>query len=152
MKLKWIRDYGSKKLIYGSVLKMAIILCRVYAWLMSPQGYTVSTLLALNTLRPRRNEQHFADDIFKRIFFNENDWISIKISLKVVPKGPIKNIPVLVQIMAWCRSGNKPLSESMMVSLPTHICVTRPQWVNEPVVTSGFPSQRASNVESISIS
>ena len=24
------------------------------------------------TLRPRRNEQHFADDIFKRIFFNEN--------------------------------------------------------------------------------
>ena len=28
----------------------------------------------VNTLRPRRNEQHFADDIFKRIFFNENVW------------------------------------------------------------------------------
>ena len=27
---------------------------------------------AFNTLRPRRNEQHFEDDIFKRIFFNEN--------------------------------------------------------------------------------
>ena len=84
----------------------------------------------LNTLRPRRNEQHFADDIFKRIFFNENVWISIKISLKFVPKGPINNIPALVQIMAWRRSGDKPLSEPMMVSLPTHICVTRPQWVN----------------------
>ena len=83
----------------------------------------------INTLRPRRNEQRFADDIFKRIFFNENVWISIKISLKFVPKGPINNIPALVQIMAWRRSGDKPLSEAMMVSLPTHICVTRPQWV-----------------------
>ena len=72
------------------------------------------------TLKSRRNEQHFADDIFKRIFFNENVWISIKISLKFVPKGPISNIPALVQIMAWRRSGDKPLSEPMMVSLPTH--------------------------------
>ena len=31
--------------------------------------------------------------------------------------------------MAWRRSGDKPLSEPMMVSLLTHICVTRPQWV-----------------------
>ena len=83
----------------------------------------------INTLRPRRNKQHFADDIFKGIFFNENVWISIKISLKFVPKGPINNIPALVQIMAWCRSGDMPLSETMMVSLPRHICVTRPKWV-----------------------
>ena len=52
-------------------------------------------MLEINTLRPRRNEQHFADDIFKRIFFNENVWISIKISLEFVPKGPINNIPTL---------------------------------------------------------
>ena len=84
----------------------------------------------LNTLRPRRNEQHFADDIFKLIFFNENVWISIKISLKFVPKGPINNIPALVQIMAWRRPGNKPLSEPMMVRSTTHICVTGPQWIN----------------------
>ena len=84
----------------------------------------------INTLRPRRNGQHFADDIFKRIFFNENVRISIKISLKFVPKGPVYNIQALVQIMAWRRPGDKPLSEPMMVSLPTHICVTRPQWVN----------------------
>ena len=85
--------------------------------------------LAFNTLRLRRNEQHYADDILKRIFFNENVWISIKISPKFVPKGPINNIPALVQIMAWPRPGNKPLSEPMMVSLLTHICVTLPQWV-----------------------
>ena len=83
-----------------------------------------------NSLRPRQNKCHFADDTFKRIFLNENVRISIKISLKFVAKGPINDIPALVQIMAWRRSGGKPLSEPMMVSLLTHICVTRPQWVN----------------------
>ena len=83
---------------------------------------------SFNTLRPRQNGRHFADDTFKRIFLNENVEISIQISLKFVPKGPINNNPALVQIMAWRRSGDKPLSEQMMVSLPTHICFTRPQW------------------------
>ena len=40
--------------------------------------------------------------------------ISIKMSLKFIPKGPIDNIPSLVQIMAWRRPGDKPLSEPMM--------------------------------------
>ena len=82
-----------------------------------------------NTLRPRQNGRHFPDDIFKCIFLNENVWFSIKISLKFVPKDPINNMPALVQIMAWRRPGDKPLSEPMTVSLLTHICVTRPQWV-----------------------
>ena len=54
------------------------------------------------------------DDIFKWIFLYENVWISINISLKFVPKGPINNIPPLVQIMAWRRTGDKPLSEPIM--------------------------------------
>ena len=74
------------------------------------------------------NGRHFAD-IFTCIFLNENVWIPIKVSLKFVPKGQINNIPAMVQIMAWRRPGDKPLSEPMMVSLPTHICVVRPQWV-----------------------
>ena len=85
---------------------------------------------AINTLRPRQNGRHFTDNILKCIFLNENIWISIKISLKFVPKGPINNIPALVRIMAWHQSGDKPLSEPMVVSLLTHICVTRPEWVN----------------------
>ena len=85
---------------------------------------------SLNTLRPRQNGRRFADDVFKDIFLNENVWILIKISLKFVPKGPINNIPALVQMMAWRRSGDKPLSEPMAVNLMTHICVTQPQWVN----------------------
>ena len=86
---------------------------------------------SFNTLRPRLNGRHFADDIFKCIFLNENILIPIKISLKFVPKGPINNIPSLVQIMAWRRPGDKPLSEPMMDNLPTHLCVTRPHWVKQ---------------------
>ena len=83
----------------------------------------------INTLRPRQNGRHFPNDIFKCIFLNDNIKISIKISLKFVPKGPVKYIPALVQIMAWRRPGDKPFSEPMMISLLTHICVTLPQWV-----------------------
>ena len=90
------------------------------------------SVLRINTLRPRQNGRRFADDTFKCIFLNENARISVKISLKFVPtKGPINYIPSLVQIMAWRRSGDKPLSEPMMVSLLTHLCVTRPQWVHK---------------------
>ena len=68
---------------------------------------------------------------FKTHFLNENIRISIAMSLRFVPRGPINNIPASVQIMAWRRPGDKPSSELMMVRLPTHICVTRPQWDNE---------------------
>ena len=89
-----------------------------------------SKVTEFNTLTPRQDGRLFPDDIFKWIFLNENVWISIEISLKFVPEGQINNIPALVQIMAWRRPGDKPLSEPMMVSLLTHICVTRPQGVN----------------------
>ena len=87
----------------------------------------------VKTLRPIQHGLNFADDTFKRIFLNENWWISIKISPKFVPKSPLDNIPALFQIMAWCRPGDKPLSEAMMVSLLTHICVARPQWVKRRI-------------------
>ena len=91
--------------------------------------YPGVTLYILNSLRPRQNRRHFAEDVFKCIFLTENVRISIKISLKFVPKGPINNNPALVHIMAWRWSGDRPLSEPMMNSLLTHICVTRPKWV-----------------------
>ena len=98
---------------------------------LSPYGVTRPQWV--NTLRPRQNWRPFADDIFKTIFFNENIWISLQISLKCVPtfvcKVRIKNILALVQIMAWRRPSEKPLSEPMMFKLPTHICVTRPKLV-----------------------
>ena len=63
----------------------------------------------------RRDGHHFLEDILKCIFANENIQVLIKSSLKFVPKGPIDNIPALVKIMAWYRSGDKPLSEPCAV-------------------------------------
>ena len=95
--------------------------------------HPVRNILRINTLRPKQNGCRFPDDIFKCIFFNENVWISLKISLKIVPNNiPAlvpNNIPAFVQIMAWRRPGDKPLSEPMIVRLLTHVCITRLQWV-----------------------
>ena len=55
----------------------------------------------VNSLRTRWNRRHFADNIFKCIFFYENVWTLLKISLEFVPKVWFNNIPALVQIMAW---------------------------------------------------
>ena len=87
----------------------------------------------VNTLRPRQDGRRFPDDTFDSIFLKENVTILIEISLKFIPKGPIYNIQALVQIMAWHWSGNKLLSEPMIVRLPTHVCVTLPHWVNMPI-------------------
>ena len=51
----------------------------------------------VNTLRPTQNDRHFADDTFNRLSVNENVRISIKFSLKFVPKGQINNIPAIFQ-------------------------------------------------------
>ena len=92
--------------------------------------YLLVPLPLLLTLRPRQNGRHFPNGIFKCISLNENVGISHNISLKFVPKIRINNVLALVQIMAWRRPGDKPLSEPMMVSLLMHIRFTRPQWVN----------------------
>ena len=87
-----------------------------------------------NTLKPRPNGRHFPDDIFRCIFLNQNVWNLIKVSLIFVPKGPINDIPTLLQRMAWRRPGAKPLSEPIMVSLLMQICFTQPQWVNHAIM------------------
>ena len=47
-------------------------------------------------------------------FLEKNERISIKISLKFAPRGPIDNKSSLVQVMALCQTDNKPLPEPMM--------------------------------------
>ena len=86
--------------------------------------------------------------IFQTTFSNAFSWIKmyefrLRFHLILVPRGPINNIPALVQIMAWRRPGDKPLSEPMMVCMLTHICVTQPPWVkgeisNYTLVNSGI--------------
>ena len=121
----YIRPYNSESM--GDHLQRAIRVIAPVTPKSIPMIKVKST--CINTLRPRQNGRHFPDDIFTCIFLNEHVWISNKISLKFFPKEPINNIPVLVQIMSWRRSVDKPLSEPLMVRLSMHICVTRPQWV-----------------------
>ena len=61
--------------------------------------------------------------ISETTFSNAFSWVNfrLKFSLKFVPKGPIKNIQALVQIMAWRPPGDKQLAEPVMVSLLTHM-------------------------------
>ena len=136
--IQFLEHFITYKVNIVTVLKFEILntdpqINNIITYITSLQGIPW-TCHTFNTLRPRQNGRHFADDTFKRIFLNENVEILIKISLKFVHKGPINNTPALVQIMAWRRPGDKPLSEPMMVSLLTHICVTRPQWVNNNLI------------------
>ena len=65
--------------------------------------------------------QYKIQAVLQTTFSNTLSWMKIYefwliFSLKSVPKGPVNNISVLVQIMAWRRSGDKPLFEPMMVN------------------------------------
>ena len=62
---------------------------------------------------------------FSNEFFYEDIWILNNISLKFVPECEINNIPELVQIMAWCWLGHKPLFESMMVLKKVPLYINR---------------------------
>ena len=97
----------------------------------SIRNMTGCSVHLLNTLKQIRNK-NFTDNIFKHIFFNENVWNWIKFHWSLFV---INNIPALVQIMTWCRPGDKPLSEPMLFRLPTHICITQPQWVKNHLDT-----------------
>ena len=124
--VKWVRSYPS--------LHPALLFYLPSITIQLGLGYWIQPMLKFmffNTLRPRQNGRHFADDIFKCIFLNENVWISLNISLNFAPRFRINNIPALLQIMAWRRSGDKPISKPMM----THICVARPHWINKDFLT-----------------
>ena len=59
----------------------------------------------------------FAHGILKYIFLNANIFIFIEISLRFVAKGSFDNDneSAWVQRMAWHRTGDKPLSEPIVV-------------------------------------
>ena len=110
------------------------------SWLlMSPEQQQPWYWLCRSTHWGRDKMAAISQTTFWNIYiFNENVWIPIKISRTFIPKGPINNIPALVRVMAWRRPGDKPLSEPIMVRLPTHICVTRPQWVDGFIYLAAF--------------
>ena len=79
----------------------------------------------VNKSRSEQNGQYFADDIFEHIFLQENLYSLFQISLKFVPQAPINSKSSLVQVMAWCQAGTKPLPETNGDQVQRGICVTR---------------------------
>ena len=128
--LVW-RQYMRQTICSRSLICMVVV-----SWPLWPSYWANSenSQVYINTLRPRQNGHHVTDNNFKRIFLNINARISTRISRMFVPKGRVNTMPALVQIMAWCRPGNKPLSEPMMVRLQMHICVHWPQWVSTCII------------------
>ena len=70
-----------------------LLICYIY-WSIIQWWYSGFVLIIHLTHWGR----YFLYNIFKCIFLNENVWFFIKISLKFVPKGPVNNIPALVQM------------------------------------------------------
>ena len=101
-------------------------------WQHSFQSFTLKTVLSLATMLVSCHITqwqysfyltHWGQDnmapisqitLSSKFSWLKNIWILIRISLKLVPKGPINNISALIQIMARRRPGNKPSSEPMM--------------------------------------
>ena len=117
--------YGHDALKYAhKISHSSSVWCKTTFWNANPFRITGSfrgdlpvTSGSLNTLMPRKKWTPFCTQHFPMRFLERNIWILIKISLKFVPKGPITNIPALVEIMVWRRSGDKPLSEPVMINL-----------------------------------
>ena len=65
-------------------------------WLLHHYLNQKDDLLLINSSPPGQMAPIFADDILKYISMNEKFCISIRISLKFVPKGPIDNKSALV--------------------------------------------------------
>ena len=87
--------------------------------------------------------------IFQTTFSNAFSWMKtykfrLRFHWSLFPRVQLNIFPTLIQIMAWRRPGDKPLSEPMMVILLTHICVTRPQWVKPLLIYA--PTSTAAKV------
>ena len=91
-------------------------------WRLFCLGLNVLTLLP---------QHKMATDIFKSFSWMKSFLISIPISPKFVPNGPIVNKSALVQVMAWRRTGDKPLPDPINVDpVHWHICSSRGKWVD----------------------
>ena len=112
----YCEDFGENWPCYNSTALYHHYVCSHNAWLyrIMPVIYTVGHFvdasICINTLRPRQNGCHFKDDIL----LSENLHSLIPMHLNCILNGLIDNKLSLIQVMAWCRTGDKPLSESLM--------------------------------------
>ena len=107
------------------------------------QDHVVSKML--NSSPPGQNGRYFAEYIFKRVFLNETDRISVKCSL-TFHKFPIYNKFGLVQVIVWRRTGVK--GENMLLGYNAHT-----YWVSMLVlrIVHGLTPYRVHNATLMSV-
>ena len=81
--------------------------------------------LFLNTLSAGQNGCHFADNIFKWIFFKDDICICIKVPLRFISEDSIEYKSALVQEMAWHQTGD----DQWWANYTIPFGITRSQWV-----------------------
>ena len=109
---KWFQSFHHVEELLGLFNGNIAKPCNMMQMVANPSiQLTYPHYVSLNSSPPGQNGCQFADDLFRCIFVNEKFCILIKFSLKFVPKGPIDNIPALVQVMAWRRIGDHYLNQ-----------------------------------------
>ena len=83
-------------------------------------------VLSIKTHWGRGKWSPFSRRHFEMNFLEWNVWIWMQMSLKFVPRVQL----TISHIVSVGRPGDKPSSETMMVSLLTQICITQSQWAN----------------------
>ena len=109
-KLKYCKVWNFHYCLWGGISSDYIVVRYFSSW----SVYHVS---ACNTFTLRKKWPPFCRQDFQihLLEWNEKGSLLIQIWLKFVTKSLINTKPSLVQRMAWCRGGNKPLSEPMMI-------------------------------------
>ena len=71
---------------------------------------------------------------FRRVWFVGNFHISYDISFQSASKVPNDNMSALAQMIAWHRTGDKPLAVPMMTLFTDAFMRHRPQWANDMLI------------------
>ena len=75
----------------------------------------LNTPRANDTFRPEQNGWYFANNIFNCILVSENDCFDLTLKF-------VDDSSPLIQLMACCRIGSKPLPEPMVIHISDTPC------------------------------
>ena len=112
-RFEWTLKFERSPRFEGITLRSPRIECFTYFW-----GWSSTWK------RPPFRTRHF-----QCIFMNEKFCISVRISLTSVPEGQIDNNSALVEIMAWRRTGAKPLPQPMLTQFTDGYMWHKGRWV-----------------------
>ena len=94
---------------FASSAYLALIISSFVNAICGPVSKYISVVTVLKHWDRDKNKQHFADDIFKFIFWYNNLCILVEISIEFVPSSPVGNTALLSRMMACRQTGDKPL-------------------------------------------